>query len=41
MRDKINPRSIIVVAGLLLEGWALYVVGVSAAALAAFPDRQG
>jgi peroxiredoxin/outer membrane lipoprotein-sorting protein len=29
MRDKINPRSATVVAGLLLEGWALYVVGAS------------
>lgn len=30
MRDKINPRSVTVMAGLLLEGWALYVVGASA-----------
>lgn len=29
MRDKINPRSVAVVAGLLLEGWALYVVGAA------------
>lgn len=29
MRDKINPRSIAVVAGLLVEGWALYVVGAA------------
>jgi peroxiredoxin/outer membrane lipoprotein-sorting protein len=29
MRDKINLRSVTVVAGLLLEGWALYVVGAS------------
>jgi peroxiredoxin len=29
MRDKINRRSVTVVAGLLLEGWALYVVGAA------------
>jgi peroxiredoxin/outer membrane lipoprotein-sorting protein len=29
MRDKINPRSMTVVAGLLLESWALYVVGAA------------
>jgi peroxiredoxin len=29
MRDKINARSMTAVAGLLLEAWALYVVGAS------------
>ncbi|MCL5280140.1 MAG: TlpA family protein disulfide reductase [Planctomycetes bacterium] len=29
MRDKINVRSMTAVAGLLLEAWALYVVGAS------------
>ena len=29
MRDRINARSTTVVAGLLLEAWALYVVGAS------------
>jgi peroxiredoxin/outer membrane lipoprotein-sorting protein len=29
MRDKLNARSMTIVAGLLLEAWALYVVGAS------------
>ena len=29
MRDKVNPRSVTIAAALVLEGWALYVVGAS------------